>query len=130
MNTFLTDLVIKEITDAVFELVSPLLYHSKKFGELCIEAGFQTNLASVPRLPVVYNLWGNRAHREAVLHDASFCKDFPWKLSYSQCNRLFLEAMISTGKPFYISYPMYAGVCMGGWPYYHKRKINDKLIQR
>jgi hypothetical protein len=31
--------------------------------------GFLTDLASVPRLPVVYLLFGNRARRSAVIHD-------------------------------------------------------------
>lgn len=29
----------------------------------------ESDLASVPRVPVIYFLWGDRAHREAFLHD-------------------------------------------------------------
>jgi hypothetical protein len=29
-----------------------------------IETGFETDFASVPRLPIVYTLWGNQTHRE------------------------------------------------------------------
>jgi hypothetical protein len=38
-----------------------------------------------------------------------------------------LEAMKATGKPFYISYPMYWGVVLGGLGSYHKRGIRDTL---
>jgi hypothetical protein len=38
-------------------------------GRLVVPAGFVTDFASVPRLPLVYWLFGNRARGPAVVHD-------------------------------------------------------------
>ena len=32
----------------------------------------ETDLASVPRLPLIFWWWGDRVHREAVLHDGTY----------------------------------------------------------
>ena len=72
MTGFLCALIIEDIGTnngkTIFRLQKPLVYLD---GERTIRvpSGFETDLASVPRLPIVYDLWGNRAHREAVLHD-------------------------------------------------------------
>jgi hypothetical protein len=88
---------------------------------------FYTDFASVPRIPVVYNLWGDRAHREAVLHDYVYCKNSIPILTRSEADSVFLEAMKSTGKPIYIRYPMYLGVRIGGSACYHRRNVEDIL---
>lgn len=36
---------------------------------IVVPAGFETDLASVPRLPFTYALFGGRARRSAILHD-------------------------------------------------------------
>ena len=118
---------LKNNSDSVWILDQPLVYQSPVHGRLEVPAGFETDLASVPRIPVVYRLWGDRAHREAVLHDAAYCIDFPLGLSYTEANNLFLEAMESRGVPWYIRYPMYLGVCAGGWTAFKRRCVGDKL---
>jgi len=37
--------------------------------------GFQSDGASVPRLPLIYDAWGDKAHREAFGHDFGYRKD-------------------------------------------------------
>ncbi len=142
---FTTDLDVrlKEGSDGVWIVKSPLKYYSELLGRLLVvpmwfeteqppEGAeelplFETDFASVPRVPFAYSLWGDRAHREAVLHDAMYRTDFPGNITFSQANSVFLEAMESTGKPWYIRYPMYAGVVTGGWFSYHKKAMRDKL---
>jgi len=123
---FLTALDVRLKTDEIWVLSHPLRFYSKELDKI-IEApeGFECDFASVPRLPIVYELWGNCTHREPVLHDLGYRKDSG--LTFSQANKLFLEAMESTGKPFYIRYPMYYAVCVAGYPSFHKLSINDKL---
>jgi len=129
MSKFITSLLIDQITDEIFELASPLIYQSDILGGLKVEvpAGFQSDGASVPRLPIVYALYGNRAHHEAVLHDFFYRIDSVPEVSFKIANKLFLEAMEVRGKPFYIRWPMYFGVVAGGWTAYHKKLVGDKL---
>ena len=124
-----TELVtkLKEPSDNVWVLVSPLVYESDLIGRVYIPDGFQTDLASVPRLPIVYAIWGYRAHREAVIHDAMYRIDFPGDVTYSVANSVFLEAMESTGKAWYIRWPMYWAVCSGGWTSWHKHLMADNI---
>jgi hypothetical protein len=88
---------------------------------------FETDFASVPRLPVLWEMWGDRAHREAVLHDWLYRKDSVPCVAKEIADGIFLEAMKSTGKPWHISYPMYWGVKLGGFTAYHKKNVADKL---
>ena len=131
MSEFITDLdAILLDDDKTWILHSPLIYVSDIMGKIIAPAFFQCDFASVPRLPIIYTLWGNRAHREAVIHDLLFCSDSkPWA-SFDMANDVFLEAMICRKKPLYIRQPMYRGVCWGGRPYYHKRKVEDILCQQ
>ena len=135
---FLTDLDarLKKGGDSVWVIASPLKYWSKLLNRMIViptwfetqnTDEFETDLASVPRIPIFYEMWGNRAHREAVLHDYLYRIDSDPVVSYSLANSVFLEAMKSTGKPWRIRYPMFWGVVAGGWTAYHKKRVADKL---
>jgi len=129
-SQFKTDLHFHLRTDneKIHVLDSPLLYYSVLLDRfLSVPAGFETDLSSVPRLPIVYWFWGGRAHREGVLHDYLFRKDSNPSVSFWQANAIFKEAMIARNKPSYVVYPMFAGVTVGGYPSYHKRMVMDKL---
>jgi hypothetical protein len=119
------DVQLKRGSDSIWIIRMPLLYYSPKYGDIEIKAGFETDFASVPRLPIAYALWGNKTHREPVLHDFAFCKDSGF--TFKQANDLFLEAMTCTGKPRYIRYPMYWAVCAFSYPCFHRRNVDDKL---
>ena len=136
------DVRLKAGTDGVWIVSSPLKYWSEILKCLIIvppwfeskepdlsdeKACFETDFASVPRVPIVYEAWGDRAHREAVLHDYLYRTDSIPVVTYSQANSVFLEAMKSTGKPFHIRWPMYLGVLFGGWTAYHKKCVRDQL---
>lgn len=131
MSAFLTELEfsLKPGSDTINILSSPLIYQSDLAGGIVVPRCFETDLASVPRLPIIYSLWGNRCHREAVLHDFMYRRsrligfDYPFMLA----NRVFLEAMLVRKVPAYIAYPMFLGVCAGGYPSYHKLPIGAKL---
>ena len=130
MSEFLTELDFKlsPRKENVFILKSPLVYYSDLLGrEITAGERFNTDLASVPRIPIIYELWGNRAHYEAVIHDLLFRKDSEPVVSFMMANRIFLEAMECRGKSQHIRYPMFWGVCIGAYPAYHKRKVTDVL---
>ena len=124
MARFLTKLDIAVLDDGLFCLQKPLVYESDVLrATIRVPEGFYTDLASVPRVPLIYTLWGNRAHHEAVLHDYLYRIDAEPACSYDQANEAFLEAMVERGKGWWISRPMYWAVCGFGNGSYHKRKV-------
>jgi len=129
---------LKEGTDCVWVITAPLKYWSERLYKLIVvphwfeteatsDQLFETDFASVPRVPVVYDAWGDRAHREAVLHDYLYRIDSIPVVSRYDADMVFLEAMKSTGKPWYIRWPMFMGVRCGGIMSYHKKSVKDKF---
>lgn len=129
MARFLSDLVRKDLTDEVSVLHEALIYESdvEGIGTIVVPIGFYTDLASVPKVPIVYEAWGNRAHYESVLHDFLFRIDSVPQATFEQANDVFCEAMGVRGKSWYIRYPMWLGAKFGGGLSYHKRKVADIL---
>lgn len=110
---FLTDLSCRETKDDKWEVIEPLVYQSRLWETLIeVPAGFITDFASVPRVPFVYMLYGDRAHRESVLHDYLYYMAMTTR-KIADC--IFLEAMESRGKSWFVRQGMYRGVRMGGW---------------
>jgi len=131
MAEFLTELDarLKHGSDTVWVLrpSSPLIYESDILGRIEVPEGFETDLASVPRVPIIYAMWGSRAHREAVLHDYLFRIDSRPLATFSQANGVFLEAMEIRGKSWYVRYPMWWGVWIGSYGCFHQRLVGDSL---
>ena len=117
----------KEGCDNCYVIDKPLVYFSDMIGEVIVPEGFETDLASVPRLPIIYLMWGARVHREAIVHDYLYRSDSCPLVKRSVANSVFLEAIKSRGSRSTISYPMYWGVCIGGCGSFHKKKVGDKL---
>jgi len=102
------------------------------FRGVCVPIGFQTDLASVPRLPVVFLLWGDRAHRPAVLHDYLYRKDSRPTLPKRLADAFFREAILATESGYrgrFIAWGMWLGVALGGFSSYHKLTVNHQLVE-
>jgi hypothetical protein len=144
---FLTELSVelKAGCDGIWAIRKPLSYYSELLkqvvtvphgfpvgeettetanGEVC----FYTDFASVPRVPIIWESWGDRCHRESVLHDYLYRYDSIPLVSRSIANSVFLEAMKARGVALWIRLPMYWGVCLGGWGSYHKRSVRTELF--
>ena len=127
MSKFLTELETVCITDKIWKLKSPLVYDSDILGKIEVPAGFYTDLASVPRLPIAYLAFGGRAHREATIHDFLYRSDCVPVCTRKQADDVFLEAMKERGKPWHVRYPMYYAVRIGASKNWHQRKVVDRL---
>ena len=133
MSQFITELDVKLKDENIWVLEKPLVYYSSllksksKQPQIVVPAGFECDLASVPRIPFIYAAWGGRVHREAVLHDYLYRIDSIPVVSFLIANRVFLEAAKLRKKPWHIRWPMFIGVTIGGYPSYHKRLVGDKL---
>ena len=128
MAKFLTELNARlKDDDRIWIIDSRLVYESDLVGTVIVPEGFQTDFASVPRVPLFYALFGDRAHRESVVHDYIYREDASPVATRKQADDVFLEAMKCRGKGFFVRYAMYWGVRAGGWTAYHKRNVGDKL---
>ena len=77
--------------DGRWVLLAPLKFFSAKTGKLYeVPVGFDTDFASVPRLPLTYYLMGSYVFEEGVLHDWLFRTGVE---PFEVCNEIFLEAM-------------------------------------
>lgn len=85
-------------------------------GILRISAGYRTDYASVPRLPLIYWLTGGRAVLPSGVHDYLYdC----WtnEISRKTADRVFFEAMSAAHDPkrWITRRAMFIGVRVGGW---------------
>lgn len=95
---------------------SPLVYWSMVTDETyTVPTGFTTDFASVPRLPIVFNIAGDTAHRASVLHDWLYTTK---TVTRELADRIYLEAMQSTKVDYWKCILMYAAVRLLGSKYY------------
>lgn len=99
-----------------YRLLFPLTYDSLVADmRIVVYAGFDTDLASVPRLPVSCMFLGV-ANKAAVIHDALYQSK---KVPRSVADDVFLEAMEVSRIPFAVRTSMYLGVRTFGEPSYN-----------
>ena len=111
-SKFLTELDLRTLTDQKSVLLRDLIYQSAIYrGVIIVPAGFVTDKASVPRVPFVYMFFGDRAHREAVIHDYLYQTHI---VSKKNADKIFKEAMNARGKSAFVRWGMYLGVVLGG----------------
>lgn len=120
MSAFLSkcDLEIADSTDdGQWILTSPLVYQSDVAKQIfTVPKGFKTDLASVPRIPIVYLLCGDTSDEAAVVHDYLYTtKCVPRDVA----DRVLREASAVTGVPAWRRWMMWAGVRIGGASHYN-----------
>ena len=126
-SRFLSDLDMREADRDVdndrWRLCAPLIYESDVANRIItVPAEFETDLASVPRLPLVYWLCGGRANKPAVVHDFLYSKGIvPREIA----DAVFLEAMGVVGVPTVYRRLMWAGVRVGGASHYVSPSTNS-----
>lgn len=103
----------------IYILLSVFSYASdvaRKFIKVIdVPKGFETDLASVPRWPIVFLMDGETSQEPAVIHDYLYATGLlPRKL----CDEVLLESMTLTGVPWWRKYSIYWGVRLGGASHY------------
>ena len=111
MAKFLTELKVECMTDERWRLVEALAYESDIAGIITVPAGFETDFASVPRIPIAYFLVGDIAHKAATVHDYLYRAG---KVSRKVADNVFLEAMKISGVWAWRRYPMFWAVRLFG----------------
>lgn len=119
MSRFLTRLRMQAADnrdDGLWQLTSPFVYRSDVAKQtFTVPPDFQTDLASVPRLPIVYLLTGGRASEAAVIHDWIYThKMVPRRVA----DAVLKEASEASGVSFSTRWLMYLGVRAFGWSHW------------
>lgn len=111
---FLTSLQAKWVGDGKRELTTDLVYLTEIVPNLIIvPAGFQTDLASVPRLPITYLFFGNVADEAAVVHDYLYTSDVEG-ITRREADAIFAEASKVLGVKGWRRGPMWLAVRVFG----------------
>lgn len=119
---FLTPLDVELVNDiendgrGEWVLKSALVYSSDVASTtIIVPAGFKTDFASVPRVPIAFVLAGDTAHDAAVVHDYLYSAG---ALPREVADAVLLEAMAVSGVPSWRRYAMYWAVRAFGGSHY------------
>jgi hypothetical protein len=115
---FLTPLRTEQTGPNRWRLIEPFVYQTKSGAfttSIAVPAGFETDFATVPRIPVAGLVAGGAGEKAAVVHD--------WLYHTKPCSRketdqMFLDALTEEGEPWWRRYIMYAAVRAFGGPFW------------
>lgn len=112
MSRFISSLRAEKCAGDGWRLLHPLVYQSDVAQTtIVVPEGFETDFASVPRLPLAYLLTAESAHQAAVVHDYLYGTQ---EVDRQTADAVFLEAMRASGEPAWRARLMYWGVRLGG----------------
>lgn len=98
---------LRPVKPGLWQLINPC-----RIRGFVVAAGFQTDLDTVPRLPLLYTIFKGRTVRAAILHDWLLYSGFP----RSYADKMFLAEMRVERVPFYYRYPIFWAVRLhSGW---------------
>jgi hypothetical protein len=102
MSHFLTELSATEIDEFanLHRLDKPLVYQSDILGEIVTApAGFITDKASIPRIPLVYDAEGGKCDKAAVIHDLLYSLGSAglMQIDRETADRVLREAILASG---------------------------------
>jgi hypothetical protein len=98
--------------------VNPWRYQSDVAGRIItVPTGFPSDLASTPRVPIIYEMFGNIAIEEAYLHDYLYTSG---RESRAVADAVLREACALGGMSWWRRWGMWAGVRLGGHFHYTK----------
>lgn len=116
MGRFLTNLSTDEAPGHPDEhvLTAPLVFDSDVLGaRVTVPAGFPSDYASVPRVPVAFELFGGDIGDDpaAVVHDYLYSIG---TVPRATCDAVLREALRACGVSAWRAWAMWAGVRIGG----------------
>jgi Protein of unknown function (DUF1353) len=119
MSAFLTPLRMEKADDGSdrWVLTDTLQYQSDVAKQtIIVPKGFPTDLASVPRLPIIFWLTGATSDKAAVVHDFLYSTRM---VSRKMADDVLAEASAVMGVPAWRRGLMWLGVRVGGGAYWN-----------
>lgn len=96
----------------------PFRYASDVAGRtITVPPGFPSDFASTPRIPIIYEIFGNIAFEQAMLHDYVYTSG---RESRAMADAVLREACALGGMSWWRRWGMWAGVRLGGHFHYTK----------
>lgn len=124
MSKFLTNLDVVLLSDSAnsgrgaWQLRNKLIYQSDVAALVfVVPTGFVTDFASVPRIPLAFDLVGDTAHAAAALHDWLYTTHL---VPRGVADAVLQEAAKVSGVAPFKAWLMWAGVRMGGASHWAK----------
>lgn len=115
---FVTPLLVEALDEPDWRLFADFAYESEVLQRvIVVPAGFVTDFASVPRVPLAYWLVGGTANKAACLHDFLYRSCFSTR---RDADVLFREAMAVSGIARWRAESMYGAVRTFGAQHYCK----------
>lgn len=125
MSKFLTslDAMLVQSEPALWKLTLPLIYQSDVAQDtFVVPPGFVTDLASVPRYPIVYFLAGGTSNEASVIHDWLYTAK---PITRAMADAVLREASALTGVPGWRRWIMWAGVRLGGGSHWVEKPTSN-----
>lgn len=125
-SQFLTPLKVELVDQrkGLWRLTAPLVFWSGFFGqEIEVPAGFVTDFASVPRIPVAYLLAGGDFQAPATLHDYLYRSGI---VTRAIADGMLSEACVVSGVPTWRTFIAWLGVRLFGWAHYRKGEQDEQ----
>jgi len=115
MGMFKTKLEVEQVEDSgeqgrgTWRLLAPLVYESDVAATTIeVPAGFITDFASVPRVPLVFDWLGDRGNLAATVHDFLYTAPHPFTRAIADA--VLREALIAQGVAHEEAEAIYLGV--------------------
>lgn len=108
---FLTELHAQEGKSGEWKLDRDLIYQANGGEIITVPAGFETDLASIPRAFQILIPVNGKHRKPAVIHDYLYANRIGKR---GRADSVFLEAMKSVGVSWWKRRLMYAAVRVGG----------------
>lgn len=97
-----------------WKLIDDFMFVTYKGDPILVPKGFITNFASIPRIPIIFDLVGNYGHAAATLHDYLYRRT---TISREECDNIFYQALRTTGIASWRARLMWLGVRAFGWKF-------------
>src|SRR6185437_4888694 len=116
MSAFIGKLVVElvdDIQDATWSLTEDFSYQSDVAGRtFTAPKGFVTDFCSVPNIPIVHEILGDRARKAGTIHD--FLYTWPHPVTRDVADKVLLEMLAVNGVSDADAQLIYDGVRLGG----------------
>ena len=114
---FTTEIKVAVPTDEsvrpMWRVLEPLNFHSEKFNkDYVVPAGFLSDLASVPRVPIAWLAAGGAGNAAAIVHDWLYNYGVKFKqiADRAEADEIFFEAMVDCRVPLWRAWVMFGAV--------------------
>jgi len=101
----------------LWRVLEPLNFHSEKFSKhYVVPAGFLSDLASVPRVPILWLVAGRVGNAAAIVHDWLYNYGVKFKqiADRAEADEIFFEAMVDCRVPLWRAWAMFGAVRLFG----------------